>query len=257
VEHRDYRTQFRENFKPPRAALRRWIDRLSSRSLESGVRGPDLAIRPQTFTITVRDGARTMPHRPRSGWWIVLAPVAGTLLACASPCREYDGQTGSALARARDSGAEVFAPARWAGARKLADQATAECRRQESRLPGLRSFRPAEELHAKAREEAERARAEAVTNQGILRQEALNARYRAGMMLAEAKLSLGARSGRPDSGAPGELQAELEKLEGELQSIDLALRAGDFSGARDRSEEVSREAVRLQALAHGGSPATR
>lgn len=193
-----------------------------------------------------------MPRPLRIAGWALVAGALPALAACASPCREYQERTGAALSGARNAGAEVFAPGLWAGAQKLAEQAEGECRRQESRFPPLRSFQAAGEIHGRAREEAERARAAAVTNRGILRQEALNARYRAGMMLEAARLAVG----KPAPGSPaGGRIGEVERLQRELESIDRVLAAGDFASARERSEAVGREAVRLEALAHGGTPA--
>ncbi len=170
--------------------------------------------------------------------------------ACSGRCGPEAERTGRELESARRVQAEAYAPGTLARAVDLSEQASAECREQESRFPLARSFSTARHLHALARTEAEKAARQAAVNAGFVRQEALNARYLAAQRVEQARSALlRARRARGEA-AVADLGESLGRLLRALEDLQLRIDRNDFIGARDRGTRVVDEALLLEAEAN-------
>src|SRR5262249_44090310 len=122
---------------------------------------------------------------------VALLAVCLTPAGCANPCAGEGKRVEEALALARERQADLYAPEAMKEATASLERARQECRKQSSRFLLLRSYRPAQALFETALRQAEKAASRSGTLEGLARQEALNARYEAGMAVSEALTALG------------------------------------------------------------------
>jgi len=183
---------------------------------------------------------------------LVIVTTCGLLSAvgCGNPCLKGRAKTDQALREAREAQAPSLAPEAMARAVELAESAERECVAQSSRWFFARSFRQAEELSSEALREAEGARERARARGGLLRQEALNSRYTAGMAVSDVIIAL--RRAREMKGN-ARAQALLGRLEGlrlALADLQREIDAARYSEASQLGERIRSEALRLQADAN-------
>ena len=174
------------------------------------------------------------------------------VLGCGNPCLDgkAKARTDEALRAARAAQAQILAPDALARAVEAAERSERECRIQGSRWLLFRSYRQAEELSSEALRQAEGAREQARARNGLLRQEALNSRYTAGMAVSEALIAL--RRAREMKG-----DTRVQALLGRLDALRLALTdqqreidAGRYLEASELGEKIHGEALKLQADAN-------
>ena len=181
---------------------------------------------------------------------ILSAALVPALLSCNGPCGQERERTRESLGKARAARAGIYSPDTFAKAAGLADEADTECRGQEKRFLPLRSYSRALGLHAEARRVAEKAAKEGSINEGMVRQEALNARYVAVQSVEEARASISrARKAKGDSAA-GDLMEGWTLLRRALTEVQGRIDRGDYLSARDLGERIARESSRLQTAAN-------
>jgi len=180
---------------------------------------------------------------------VLTAALAALLISCAAPCGTEKRRTEESLAKARAARADIYAPAAYGKAAGMAGTADAECRGQERRFFPVRSFSRALELHAGARQAAERAENEARINQGMVRQEALNARYRAIQAVEDARAAI-ARARKAKGSGVEDLAEGWTRLHGALAEVGRRIDRSDPLAARDLAERIAQESSLLKGAAN-------
>ena len=191
-------------------------------------------------------------HAPRTSRLpgaILAAALAASLLSCGETCAPENRRTEESLAKARTARADIYAPAAYAKAAGLAGRAEAECRGQERRFFPLRAFSRALGLHAEARQAAERAENEARISQGMVRQEALNARFVAIQSVEDARAAI-ARARKANGSGVEELEEEWTRLHEALAEVQRRIDRSDPLAARELAERIARESSLLQGAAN-------
>jgi hypothetical protein len=172
---------------------------------------------------------------------------------CANPCQGEGAKVEEALTKARAQKADEYASAAYGRASASLKLAQEECAKQEARFFLFRSYRPAQALFNTALQEAEAVASQSGTVQGMARQEALNARYEAGMAVNEAVVSLGRAREMQGQPVAQELVGRLDALKAGLVALEGKIDAGDYLPARDLAFKIRDEAIRLQADANRGA----
>jgi hypothetical protein len=188
-----------------------------------------------------------LPSRFRGA--VLAVALAALLISCGAPCGTENRRTEESLAKARTARADIYAPAAYAKAAGMAGTADAECRGQERRFFPMRSFSRALELHAGARQAAERAENEARINQGMIRQEALNARYLAIQSVEDARAAI-ARARKAKGSGVEDLAEGWTRLRDALSEVQRRIDRSDPLSARDLAERIARESSLLQGAAN-------
>ena len=181
---------------------------------------------------------------------LLLAAALGLAAGCRDRCTAESQQTQARLKAARTAGADAYASEVLSRAADLFAKAEQECRKQRSRFFLARSYSLAADLYVQSREEAEKAIREARTNQGIARQEALNARYSATQAVEEARTSLVRAQKTRGEGAVLDLLDGLQRLRQGLADLQKRIDGGEFLAARDLGARIIQDSVRLQAVAN-------
>ena len=180
---------------------------------------------------------------------VLTAALAASLLSCGVTCGPENRRTEESLAKARIARADIYAPAAYAKATGLAGRADAECRGQERRFFPMRSFSRALGLHAEARQAAERAENEARINQGMVRQEALNARFVAIQSVEDARAAI-ARARKAKGSGVEDLMEGWTRLHEALEEVQRRIDRSDPLSARELAERIARESSLLQGAAN-------
>ena len=183
-----------------------------------------------------------------------LASLAALLvigqMACAGQCAGQAQRTTAILEKARKAHAGIYAPESFERGVRLAGEADRQCREEEERFFLFRSHGSSGKLHEAARGEARQALQEGKINEGMVRPEAMNARYTAIQSVEAAKGSLvRALKTRGDS-AVADLTDSLRRLQEALAGLQARLDRGDYLSARDLGDRIVSESTRLQAAAN-------
>jgi hypothetical protein len=160
-----------------------------------------------------------------------------SLAGCGDPCRTESEQTEVVMTKAREAKVDLYLPARWEKAQELVRRAESACR----------EGREADELHRQARKEAGEAISEARAMEGVLRQEALNARYAAGMAIEEAHVRSLRIMKHPEDPRARDFLSRLKDLDRRQAELQSDLDRGDYLGVRARAARIREEAVALEA----------
>ena len=198
-----------------------------------------------------------MPKRAKGISFGSLAACALLLATgCANPCAREGERVEKALASAREGRADLYAPEALKEASELRDRAKDECSRQSASFFLFRSYRPAQALFNGASQKAAAALAQSRTGEGLARQEALNARYDAGMAVNEALIALRrARQMKHDPLAEA-LLGRLDGLRLALGELQKRIDSKEYLAARDLGSKIREAAIRLEADANRGALST-
>ena len=208
---------------------------------------------PGMTSASIRKALLTLIRAPRpSRFLAAILSVALALgqVSCGGPCGEERERTAKSLGMARTARADVYAPDTYARASGLVDKADAECRGQGKRFLPLRSYSRALSLHEEARRAAEQAAKEGRINEGMARQEALNARYVAVQSVEEARVSISRARKAKGEAAVGDLVDGWTRLHRALAEVQGRIDRADYLPARDLGDRVVRESFRLQTAAN-------
>jgi hypothetical protein len=192
-------------------------------------------------------------HAPGNSFWTLTGGVLLLTIGCANPCAREGARVETALTHARGERADLYAPQPLGQASAMLDQAKEECARQSSRFVLFRSYRPAEALFAGALQKAETALAQSRTGQALAKQEALNARYEAGMAVNDALVALRRAYEMKHDPIAQALVGRLNGLRLALGDLQKRINAGEYLPARDLGVKIRDESVRLEADANRGA----
>jgi hypothetical protein len=181
---------------------------------------------------------------------IAVACALFAAAGCGNPCLKGKARTDEALRKAREAQAETLAPETLAKASEAAARSEGECRTQSSRFLLFRSYRLAEELTSEALRQAESAGEQARARNGLLRQEALNARYTAGMTVSDALIALRRARDMKGDARTQSLLGRLDALRLALTDLQRSIDAGKYLEARELGDKIRAEALKLQADAN-------
>jgi len=194
--------------------------------------------------------------RPAGAWRTMRMGIAVVCLffagGCANPCKGEGAKVEATLAKARAQRADQYDSEAYGRALASLQLAQEECRKQQARFVLFRSYRPAQALFNTALQQAEAVLLQAGTLQGMAKQEALNARYEAGMAVNEAVVSLGRARDMKGQPVARELVGRLDALNAALVAVQGKIDAGDYLPARDLAFKIRDEAIRLQADTNRG-----
>ncbi len=176
-------------------------------------------------------------------------------LGCGNPCEIESETVHKSLEQARSMHADLYAPQEFERARSAAGAYEQECGRQRARFVLFRSYRRAQEAANEAKRLSEAATERGKTGEGLMRQEALNARYEAGMAVNEVIIALRRERGLQGTPRSDALLARLEGLRADLVEMQRMLDRGGLPEAREKAVKIREQAVQLLAEANGGAPA--
>jgi hypothetical protein len=170
--------------------------------------------------------------------------------ACAGQCAREARRTTAMLEKARKAHAGVYAPESFEKGVRLAGEADRQCGEEEKRFFLFRSHASSGKLYEEARGEARQALKEGKINEGMVRQEAMNARYVAIQSVEVAKGSLARTLKARGDPAIADLTDSLKRLQEALAALQARLDRGDYLSARDLGDRIVSESTRLQAAAN-------
>jgi hypothetical protein len=185
----------------------------------------------------------------RTGLLAVAVFLAGQI-ACAGQCAREAQRTAVILEEAKRAQAGVYAPESFEKGIRLAGEADQQCREEEKRFFLFRSHASSGKLHEEARGEARHALREGKINQGMARQEAMNARYAAIQSVEAAKGSVARTLKAKGAAGVADLADSLRRLQEALAALQARLDRGDYLAARDLGDRIISESTRLQAAAN-------
>ena len=175
-------------------------------------------------------------------------------LGCGNPCDTEKEGVRKSLDEARSVRADLYAAPDFERARAAAGSYEQECGRQRARFVFLRSYRGAQSAANEAKRLAEIATEKGKVGEGLMRQEALNARYEAGMAINEVMIALQRARGMGGNPAADALLARLAALRASLVEMQRTLQRGGLPEAREQAVQIRAEAIRLLAEANRSAP---
>ena len=175
-------------------------------------------------------------------------------LGCGNPCETEKENVRKKLDEARSVHADLYAPLDFERARSGVATYEEECGRQRGRFILFRSYRRAQSAVNEAKRLSEIATERGKTGEGLMRQEALNARYEAGMAVNDVIIALQRARGMSGNPAADALVARLDALRAALVEMQRTLERGSLPEAREKAVKIREEAIRLLAEANGGAP---
>jgi hypothetical protein len=175
-------------------------------------------------------------------------------LGCGNPCETEAEGVHKGLEEARSVHADRYAPQDFERAKSAVGRYEEECGRQRGRFVLFRSYRGAQSAANDAKRLSEIATERGKVGEGLMRQEALNARYEAGMAVNDVIVALQRARGMNGNPAAAALLARLDALRAALVEMQRTLDRGGLPEAREKAVQIREEAIRLLAEANGGAP---
>lgn len=183
--------------------------------------------------------------RRSGGGWVLAAVLLG---GCSSPPQAEIEAAQAALGAAEGTGAESYAPDAYDKAQESLALATAEVEAQKERFVLMRSYGRAKQLLRQAQEDAAAAKTAAEAG-------AVEAKGNAEAAIAAARLSLDAAQVALATAPAGkDSRADLEIMRGDLDALrstlaqaDAAFGSSDYAAAKERADQVDREARSISA----------
>jgi hypothetical protein len=217
---------------------------------EGGDYHPEHARSPSSKVSRLPPAPRFPHRRSRLRWYAVPVFLALAHVSCGVDCDRDRRSAALRIEEARAAHADIFAEETFRKATALAGRADEESRLQENRFVLSRSYSLAGRLYREAGAEAMKAAREGKANEGMARQEALNARYLAVQSVEGARAALKrARKAKGDV-AVVKLLVRMDRLQETLSEIQARIDKGDPLAARDLGNRIVQESVRLEAEAN-------
>ena len=196
-----------------------------------------------------------MPWVRRSFRWLPVSAALIGALGCGNPCEAEKESVRRSFEQAGSAHAGLYAPQEFERAKGAVKAFEAECGRQQSRFLLFRSYRAAQSAANEARLLSEAAAERGRTGEGLVRQEALNARYEAGMAISDVVVALQRARGLTPNPAAQALTGRLNALRAALIEMQKLLEGGRLLEAREKAVQIREEAIRLLAEAQDGTGA--
>jgi hypothetical protein len=191
----------------------------------------------------------------RSGFRLAVAcAVLSGACGCGNPCEAEKGSVRESLAKAQSAHAGLYAPQDFDRAKSAAAAFEAECARQTSRFFLFRSYRGAQSAANDAKRLAAGAAERGKTGEGLMRQEALNVRYEAGMAISDVVVALRRARGLKGNPEADALLGRLASLQGALVEMQKLIEGGSLPEAREKGLRIREDAIRLLAEANHATP---
>ena len=154
----------------------------------------------------------------------------------------------SAMAEARQAGADRYAPEAYGKAEQTLAQADAEVEAQKGRFVLMRSYGRAKQLLRQAAADAGTAKTEAAAGRVQARGEA-EATIAAARTALDAAIAAvaGAPAGKDSRGDLAIMKGDLEALKGTLSEAEAAQGSEDYATALERAQKVRQEAEAISA----------